>query len=244
MRTKVLNGSQPPRRLALKVSALAAGQADKIVEKRGPAISSAFDAEGNPTKAAQGWARGNGISVEQAERLKTDKGEWLLYKQEVKGQPVQALLCDLTAAALAKLPIPKPMRWGDYDTQFIRPVKTLTMLLGEELIDGTILGAKSARTIRGHRFMGEAEFTIDNADQYPTILEERGKVMVDYEARKAIILADAKKAADEVGGIADLEDELVEEVTSLVEWPVVLTASFEEDFLNVPSEALVYTMKG
>ncbi|MDV5171795.1 glycine--tRNA ligase subunit beta [Photobacterium rosenbergii] len=233
-----------PRRLALKVAGLAENQPDKVVEKRGPAISVAFDADGNPTKAAQGWARGNGITVEQADRLVTDKGEWLLFKQEVKGQAADALLCDMAANALAKLPIPKPMRWGDTDTQFIRPVKTLTMLLGDKLIPGTILGVESACTIRGHRFMGEAEFTIDNADQYPAILEERGKVMADYEARKAIILADAQKAAEAVGGIADLEDELVEEVTSLVEWPVVLTASFEEDFLNVPSEALVYTMKG
>ena len=233
-----------PRRLALKVTALAENQPDRIVEKRGPAITAAFDAEGNATKAAQGWARGNGITVDQAERMVTDKGEWLLFKQEVKGQPAQTLLPELAAAALAKLPIPRPMRWGNKDTQFIRPVKTLTMLLGEELIEGTILGIASARTIRGHRFMGEAEFTIDNADQYPAILEERGKVMADYDARKAIILADAKKAADAVGGIADLDDELVEEVTSLVEWPVVLTASFEEKFLKVPSEALVYTMKG
>ena len=233
-----------PRRLALKVTGLAEHQPDKVVEKRGPAVSAAFDAEGNPTKAAQGWARGNGITVDQAERMVTDKGEWLLFKQEVKGQPAQTLLPELAAAALAKLPIPRPMRWGDKETQFIRPVKTLTMLLGDELIEGTILGVASARTIRGHRFMGEAEFTIDNADQYPAILEERGKVMADYEARKAIIVADAQKAAQAVGGTADLEDDLVEEVTSLVEWPVVLTASFEEKFLKVPSEALVYTMKG
>ncbi|MFC1237375.1 glycine--tRNA ligase subunit beta [Vibrio sp. F74] len=233
-----------PRRLALKVSDLAEGQADKVVEKRGPAISVAFDADGNPTKAAQGWARGNGITAEQADRLKTDKGEWLLFKQEVKGKPVQELVVGLAAKALANLPIAKPMRWGNKETQFIRPVKTLTILLGDELIQGDILGVASGRTIRGHRFMGEAEFTIDNADQYPVILEERGKVMVDYEARKTIILADAKKAAQAVGGIADLDDDLVEEVTSLVEWPVVLTASFEQEFLNVPSEALVYTMKG
>ncbi|KPA54582.1 glycine-tRNA synthetase subunit beta [Photobacterium leiognathi subsp. mandapamensis] len=233
-----------PRRLALKVTGLAENQPDKVVEKRGPAIASAFDADGNPTKAAQGWARGNGITVDQAERMVTDKGEWLLFKQEVKGQPAQTLLPELAAAALAKLPIPRPMRWGDKETQFIRPVKTLTMLLGDELVEGTILGVASARTIRGHRFMGEAEFTIDNADQYPAILEERGKVMADYEARKAIIVADAQKAAQAVGGTADLEDDLVEEVTSLVEWPVVLTASFEEKFLKVPSEALVYTMKG
>lgn len=233
-----------PRRLALKITELDEGQADKIVEKRGPAIASAFDADGNPTKAAQGWARGNGITVEQAERLKTDKGEWLLHKEEVKGQPVKGLVVELAAKALAGLPIPKAMRWGNSDIQFIRPVKTLTILLGDELIEGTILGVASTRTIRGHRFMGESEFTIDSADQYPAILEERGKVMADYDARKAIILAGAKKAAEAVGGIADLEDELVEEVTSLVEWPVVLTAKFEQEFLNVPSEALVYTMKG
>lgn len=233
-----------PRRLALKVTALAEGQADKVVEKRGPAISVAFDADGNPTKAAQGWARGNGITVEQAERLQTDKGEWLLYKEAVKGKAATELLCELAAAALAKLPIPKPMRWGDKETQFIRPVKTLVMLLNDTLIPGTILGVESARTIRGHRFMGEAEFSIEHADQYPAILEERGKVIADYDTRKAHIIAGAKEAAIAVGGTADLEDELVEEVTSLVEWPVVLTASFEEAFLNVPAEALVYTMKG
>ncbi|MCA0938045.1 glycine--tRNA ligase subunit beta [Vibrio alginolyticus] len=233
-----------PRRLALKVAALAESQSDKVVEKRGPAVSAAFDADGNPTKAAQGWARGCGITVDQADRMVTDKGEWLLFKQEVKGQPASEIVVELAAKALANLPIAKPMRWGDKTTQFIRPVKTLTMLMGSDLIQGEILGVASDRTIRGHRFMGEQEFTIDSAEQYPAILEERGKVMADYEARKAIILADAQKAAEAVGGIADLEDGLVEEVTSLVEWPVVLTAKFEEEFLKVPAEALVYTMKG
>ncbi|NAW68117.1 glycine--tRNA ligase subunit beta [Vibrio sp. V27_P1S3P104] len=233
-----------PRRLALKITQLAEKQADKVVEKRGPAISVAFDAEGNPTKAAQGWARSNGITVEQAERLKTAQGEWLLFKQDVKGQATKQIIVELVTKALASLPIAKPMRWGDKDTQFIRPVKTLTILLGDELIEGEILGVPSARTIRGHRFMGEAEFTIDNAAQYPAILEERGKVIADYDVRKATIIANAQKAAQQVGGKADLEDELVEEVTALVEWPVVLTAKFEEKFLKVPSEALVYTMKG
>ena len=233
-----------PRRLALKVTNLAQSQPDKIVEKRGPAIRVAFDKEGNPTKAALGWSKGNGITIDQAERLKTDKGEWLLCKQEIKGQPTKALVVDLATTALAHLPIPRPMRWGNKETQFIRPVKTLTILFGDELIPGTILGVPSTRTIRGHRFMGEQEFTIDNADQYPEILREKGKVMADYDERKAIIIADSKAAAAQVGGIAELDDDLVEEVTSLVEWPVVLTASFEEKFLKVPSEALVYTMKG
>jgi len=233
-----------PRRLALKVANLSAAQADREVEKRGPAIAQAFDAEGKPSKAAEGWARGCGISVEQADRLVTDKGEWLVYRAQVKGSPVQALLLDMVKVSLAKLPIPKLMRWGDSDTQFVRPVHTVTLLLGDELIPGTVLGIESARTLRGHRFMGEAEFTIDNADQYPQILQERGKVIADYEQRKAAIKRDAELAAQKIGGVADLSESLLEEVTSLVEWPVVLTAKFEEKFLAVPAEALVYTMKG
>ncbi|AKM46390.1 Glycine--tRNA ligase beta subunit [Edwardsiella anguillarum] len=233
-----------PRRLALKVAALNAAQPDREIEKRGPAIAQAFDAEGKPTKAAEGWARGCGISVDQAERLSTDKGEWLLYRALQKGQRAQDLLPALVASALSRLPIPKLMRWGDSDTQFVRPVHTVTLLLGSESIPATILGVPSDRVIRGHRFMGEAEFTLDNADQYPQILLERGKVIADYNARKALIKRDAEAAAARIGGVADLSDSLLEEVTSLVEWPVVLTAKFEEKFLAVPAEALVYTMKG
>ncbi|HGM6989117.1 TPA: glycine--tRNA ligase subunit beta [Serratia marcescens] len=233
-----------PRRLALKVANLSAAQADREIEKRGPAIAQAFDAEGKPSKAAEGWARGCGITVDQAERLATDKGEWLMYRAHVKGQSAQQLLAGMVSTALAKLPIPKLMRWGDSDVQFVRPVHTVTMLLGTDLIPGTVLGIDSARTVRGHRFMGEAEFTLDNADQYPQILLERGKVVADYEARKALIKRDAELAAQKIGGKADLSESLLEEVASLVEWPVVLTAKFEEKFLAVPAEALVYTMKG
>ncbi|EPN7765623.1 glycine--tRNA ligase subunit beta [Vibrio cholerae] len=233
-----------PRRLALKVANLAESQPDRVVEKRGPAVNVAFDADGKPTKAAEGWARGNGITVEQAERLVADKGEWLLFKEQVQGQQTASVVVDMAAKALANLPIAKPMRWGDKETQFIRPVKTLTILFGSELIQGEILGVASARTLRGHRFMGEAEFTIESAEQYPAILEERGKVIADYATRKAMIIEGSQQAAQQLGGIADLEDALVEEVTSLVEWPVVMTAKFEEKFLKVPAEALVYTMKG
>ncbi|HGS4606200.1 TPA: glycine--tRNA ligase subunit beta [Vibrio cholerae] len=233
-----------PRRLALKVANLAESQPDRVVEKRGPAVNVAFDADGKPTKAAEGWARGNGITVEQAERLVTDKGEWLLFKEQVQGQQTASVVVEMAAKALANLPIAKPMRWGDKETQFIRPVKTLTILFGSELIQGEILGVASARTLRGHRFMGEAEFTIESAEQYPAILEERGKVIADYATRKAMIIEGSQQAAKQLGGIADLEDALVEEVTSLVEWPVVMTAKFEEKFLKVPAEALVYTMKG
>ena len=233
-----------PRRLAVKVLNLATQQPSKEIEKRGPAVSAAFDAEGKPTKAAEGWARGCGITVEQAERIVTDKGEWLVHRAKIEGQPTKNLLNDIVANALAKLPIPKPMRWADKTVQFIRPVHTVTMLLGDELIEGEILGVASARTIRGHRFLGEKEFEIQHADQYPQLLREKGSVVADFNERKAEILAKSQAKATALGGVADIEESLLEEVTSLVEYPNVLAAKFEERFLAVPAEALVYTMKG
>ena len=233
-----------PRRLAVKVLNLATQQPSKEIEKRGPAVSVAFDAEGKPTKAAEGWARGCGITVDQAERIATDKGEWLVHRAKIEGQPTKNLLNDIVANALAKLPIPKPMRWADKTVQFIRPVHTVTMLLGDELIEGEILGVASARTIRGHRFLGEKEFEIQHADQYPQLLREKGSVVADFNERKAEILAKSQAKATALGGVADIEESLLEEVTSLVEYPNVLAAKFEERFLAVPAEALVYTMKG
>ena len=233
-----------PRRLAVKVLNLATQQPSKEIEKRGPAVSAAFDAEGKPTKAAEGWARGCGITVEQAERIATDKGEWLVHRAKIEGQPTKNLLNGIVANALAKLPIPKPMRWADKTVQFIRPVHTVTMLLGDELIEGEILGVASARTIRGHRFLGEKEFEIQHADQYPQLLREKGSVVADFNERKAEILSKSQAKATALGGVADIEESLLEEVTSLVEYPNVLAAKFEERFLAVPAEALVYTMKG
>ena len=233
-----------PRRLAVKVLNLATQQPSKEIEKRGPAVSAAFDAEGKPTKAAEGWARGCGITVEQAERIATDKGEWLVHRAKIEGQPTKNLLNNIVANALAKLPIPKPMRWADKTVQFIRPVHTVTMLLGDELIEGEILGVASAHTIRGHRFLGEKEFDIQHADQYPQLLREKGSVVADFNERKAEILAKSQAKAATLGGVADIEESLLEEVTSLVEYPNVLAAKFEERFLAVPAEALVYTMKG
>ena len=233
-----------PRRLAVKVLNLATQQPSKEIEKRGPAVSAAFDAEGKPTKAAEGWARGCGITVEQAERIATDKGEWLVHRAKIEGQPTKNLLNGIVSNALAKLPIPKPMRWADKTVQFIRPVHTVTMLLGDELIEGEILGVVSARTIRGHRFLGEKEFEIQHADQYPQLLRDKGSVVADFNERKAEILAKSQAKATALGGVADIEESLLEEVTSLVEYPNVLAAKFEERFLAVPAEALVYTMKG
>jgi len=231
-----------PRRLAVYVSALAESQADKTVEKRGPAVSAAFDADGNPTKAAQGWARGNGISVEDAERLVTDKGEWLLHKAHVPGKQIGELLASLLNQAIAKLPIPKAMRWGNYTTQFIRPVHTLTALYGSEVVNLTALGLASGRTIQGHRFHGEARFELDHADNYASALEAH-YVVADFTARKDKVREQLQTAADALSLTPDFNEDLLEEIASLVEWPVVMQASFEEGFLAVPKEALIYTMK-
>jgi len=232
-----------PRRLAVVVTNLNATQADKIVEKRGPAVNVAFDDSGVATKAAQGWARSNGITVEEAERLVTDKGEWLLFKSSVKGQHINTLIPAIAATALTKLPIAKPMRWGSSSIQFIRPIHTVTMLFGSKLIQGELLGVTSDRIIRGHRFMGEAELTLAHADDYEALLDDSGKVIVDYERRKAIIREQVEAVAAHENGVAAIDEELLEEVTSLVEWPVTLVGSFEDKFLDVPSEALIYTMK-
>ncbi|PLK59246.1 glycine--tRNA ligase subunit beta [Candidatus Palibaumannia cicadellinicola] len=234
-----------PRRLALKVTHINYAHNDSYIEKKGPAITQAFDAEGKPTKAAICWAHCCGITVNQAERFSTEKGEWLIYRKLVMSQPLSSLLCDIIRNVLVQLSLsfPKIMRWGDQPYEFLRPVRTITLLLDDKVIPGNILGINSDRIIRGHRFMGETEINLLHADCYPQVLLERGRVIADYELRKKIIRRDAEAAASKVGGIVDINNSLLEEVTSLVEWPIVLIASFEDKFLRVPTEALVYTMK-
>ncbi len=231
-----------PRRLALKIFDLNAKQPDKIVEKKGPSVAVAFK-DGVPTQVGLAWAKSNNISIEQAEKVATPKGEWLVYKSQVIGGNTTDLIPDMVASALANLPIPKLMHWGSSKILFVRPVHTLTMLFGDELINGTILGLESKRTILGHRFMGESSFEINSADEYPEILRTKGSVIADYEERKQIITDAITAEAQKIGGVADMDDDLIEEVTSLVEYPVLLTAKFEEKFLKVPAEALVHTMK-
>ncbi len=232
-----------PRRLAVYVEEVSYTQPDRIVEKRGPAVNAAFDENGNPTKAAQGWARSNGIEVEDAQRLVTDKGEWLLHKAEIEGQSLRIVLSDMVANALKKLPIPKPMRWGSQQTQFIRPVHTLAMVYGDELIEGRVLGLFSDRTIQGHRFHGERHFELAHADDYLSSLESH-HVVADFNERRARIEKQLAEAAATEGGRVEPDSDLLDEVTALVEWPVVLVASFDQEFLEVPKEALIYTMKG
>jgi len=239
---KDINWFATPRRMAVKVTELVAQQADKEIEKRGPAINVAFDQDGNPSKAALGWARSNGITIEQAQILKTDKGEWLLHKATVQGKKVAQLIPDMVNFALNKLPIPKPMRWGSERIQFIRPVHTLTLLYGEEIIAGESLGVSSNNIVMGHRFHHSGLVTLKHADNYEQALNE-AFVIVDYQKRQALIQEQINQAAEQLGGIALVDQELLEEVTSIVEWPVTLVGSFDEDFLQVPAEPLIYSMK-
>jgi len=231
-----------PRRFAVKVQGLVEKQQDKEIEKRGPAVNVAFDAEGNASKAAQGWARSNGINIDEAQRLKTDKGEWLLHKAIQTGQSIEALIPDMVNLAISKLPIPKPMRWGSERIQFIRPVHTLTLMYGEKVINGETLGVRSNNLLQGHRFHHHGLVSLPHADKYEATLKD-AFVVVDYQQRQQIIIDQIKIAENELSGEALIDQELLDEVTALVEWPVTLIGSFDENFLKVPAEPLIYSMK-
>jgi glycyl-tRNA synthetase beta chain len=231
-----------PRRFAVQVFDLIEKQDDKTVEKRGPAVNVAFDDAGNASKAAQGWARSNGIEVEQAERLVTDKGEWLLHRATVTGKTVVELVPAMVTTALNKLPIAKPMRWGAERTQFIRPVQTLTMLFGNDIIAGEALGVSSSNQVQGHRFHHEGLVTLNHANDYQAELA-KAYVEVDFDERQNKIVAQIKQVANDIDAVALIDEELLNEVTALVEWPVTLVGTFDEDFLNVPAEPLIYSMK-
>lgn len=231
-----------PRRLAVMLKNCERKQPDKIIEKRGPAISVAFDSDGKPTKAAVGWAKGNGIEVSQAERLKTDKGEWLLHKANVAGQSLDDLLQQVLENTVKQLPIPKAMRWGSSTIEFIRPVHTLCVLYGNEVIKVSLLGLKSNNEVSGHRFHGQHRVTLDHSDDYESLMREQ-YVIVDYKSRMTEIETQLIESAQKLNLFPDFDNELLEEISSLVEWPVVLSAKFEESFLSVPKEALIYTMK-
>jgi glycyl-tRNA synthetase beta chain len=231
-----------PRRLAIQVYDLVDKQQDKVVEKRGPAVNVAFDEQGNPSKAAQGWARSNSIAIEQAERLVTDKGEWLLHRATVAGKTVAELVPGMVTTALNKLPIAKPMRWGAERIQFIRPVHTLTMLYGEQIIAGEALGINSSNQVQGHRFHYEGLLTIAHANDYVAELA-KAFVEVDFKQRQEKIVAQIEKVASDIDAVALIDQDLLDEVTALVEWPVTLVGTFDEDFLNVPAEPLIYSMK-
>ena len=233
-----------PRRLAVWVEALQTAQPDKQTERRGPAVQAAFDDNGLPTQAARGFARSCGVEVEQLETLETDRGSWLVHRGFEQGKTAAALLPTIVQQSLDKLPIPKRMRWGDLSAEFVRPVHWLVLLLGETVIEAEILAVHSGRQSRGHRFHHPQPITVTRPAEYAPLLETEGRVLADFAARREAIRGQVQEAAGRLGGQAVIDAALLDEVTSMVEWPVAVAGSFDERFLEVPAEALVSAMKG
>ncbi len=232
-----------PRRLAVFIENLQGAQADKTVQKRGPAVQAAFQADGTPSKAALAFAQSCGVEFDQLERLKTDKGEWLACTQTIAGQTTQHIIPDIIRKSIANLPIAKRMRWGSFATEFVRPVHWAILLYGEEIIETEILGLQTSNQTRGHRFHAPQAITIAKPENYAEILLSQGKVIADFEVRKNQIRADAEKAASAVNGIAHIEEDLLEEIAALNEFPVPITGHFDERFLALPAEVLITTMQ-
>ncbi len=230
-----------PRRLAARITTLAATQPDRAVEKLGPFVNQAFAADGKPTPAASGFAKSNGVEVEQLERVPSDKGERLVFRAMEKGGNTVELLPAIVEKALQELPIPKRMRWGSSRTEFVRPVHWIVMLYGSEIIDCEIMGKRADRITRGHRFHADGELSIASPSDYQMLLRDH-YVEACFKLRRNKIVAQVEKIAADLGGTAVIDRELLDEVTALVEWPVALAGKFEERFLQVPQEALISSM--
>jgi len=233
-----------PRRLAVLVDALQLQQPDQAVERRGPAVKAAFDANGEPTRAALGFAESCGVAVADLETMQTDKGEWLVYRGVSRGEPAAALIPGILDQALARLPIPRRMRWGSEQAGFIRPVHWLVLLLGDTVIDTTVFGVSSGRTTHGHRFHAPEPFAVSRPADYAAQLESQGYVIADFQRRRKLVHDHAQAEGARLGGHAILDPDLLDEVTALVEWPVAIAGSFDEEFLRVPAEALISSMQG
>ncbi len=232
-----------PRRLALLLKDIPATQADRENLRRGPAITAAFDDEGNPTKAAMGFAQSCGVSVEELDQLETPKGSWLSYRAVEQGQATAQLVPDMVRKALAGLPIPKRMRWADRNDEFVRPVHWVVLLFGNEVIEADILGVSAGRETRGHRFHHPQPLYIGEPEAYAPLLETEGRVLADFAVRREAIRAQVLEEARHLGGEALLDDELLDEVTALVEWPTALSGQFDTRFLEVPAECLISSMQ-
>ncbi len=232
-----------PRRLAVVVDKLPVRQTDRRLERRGPALSAAFGPDWTPTKAAEGFARSCGVSVADLQKQETDKGAWLVHVSVEPGAATAELIPGIVLAALAGLPIPKRMRWGDRDDEFVRPVHWVVLLFGDEIIPATIMGVQTGRETRGHRFHCPQPIRVASPADYARQLASEGKVIADFAERRAAVRAQAEAIAAELRGVAVIKPELLDEVTALVEWPVALAGNFERRFLDVPAEALVSTMQ-
>nr|WP_202902689.1 glycine--tRNA ligase subunit beta [Vogesella sp. EB] len=231
-----------PRRLAVQIPAVAAIQPEQHSVRRGPAVASGMK-DGQPTPALAGFARSCGVEVSQLSTVHDGKQDVYAYESTKAGESLSAVLSGIVASALKKLPAPKLMRWGDLDVQFVRPVHGLVMLHGEQIVAGEVLGLQSGNVTRGHRFLSAGEVTIPSADAYPRTLAEEGKVIASFLARRELVRQRLSHAAAKLNATIAAPDALFDEVTGLVEWPVVLEAGFEAEFLNVPQECLILTMQ-
>jgi glycyl-tRNA synthetase beta chain len=231
-----------PRRLAILIQDLNEKQQEQNIERKGPALTAAYDKEGNPTKAALGFAKSCGIELSKAETIKTDKGEWLYYKSTAPGKTVEALLPTIIQQALAKLPIPKLMHWGDSKHAFVRPVHNVLMMLGDRVVDATLFDLKSSNITYGHRFHHPEKVTLEQASDYKQALE-KAYVLVDFNERKTLIREQVEVLAKKQKGEAQMSDALLNEVTSIVEWPVALLGNYDKRFLEVPKEVLILSME-
>jgi glycyl-tRNA synthetase beta chain len=232
-----------PRRLAVLIESLETRQQDRLIERKGPAVSAAFDDQGQPTKAVEGFARSCGVEVDALETLETDKGAWLVFKQEQQGAETCAIIGGILQKALAALPIPKRMRWGGLPGEFVRPVHWLVLLFGDDVIPLEILGVCSGKTTRGHRFHHPEEITITSPKSYAKQLMEEAYVMVDMTERQQAIRQQVVALGEKLGGYAVINQDLLDEVTGLVEWPVALSGKYDRRFLELPSEALISSME-
>ncbi|MCF6354942.1 MAG: glycine--tRNA ligase subunit beta [Candidatus Polarisedimenticolaceae bacterium] len=232
-----------PRRLALLITQLDTAQADRAVERKGPALKAAFDQAGNATRAAEGFARSCGVAVSELEQVDTPKGVWLLFRQTQPGQQTETLVPAMVEQALARLPIPKRMRWGSGDAEFVRPVHWVVMLFGNQIIDCDIMGLTAGRTTRGHRFHHPDPIVLETPASYAETLLDPGYVIADMDARREKIRTAVEQIAAEAGRIATIDSSLLDEVTALNEWPVAVMGAFDERFLEVPSEALIKAMQ-
>jgi len=232
-----------PRRLAMLLHDVPLQQADRQIEKRGPALAAAFDADGNPSKAASGFARSCGVDIEQLERRETDKGSWLYFHATEPGRSLRELLAEIVVSALAALPIPKRMRWGDRNEDFVRPVKWLLLMLDREVVDAEIFGLRSENCSYGHRFHAPGKLEIEDAGEYEHQLLAQGMVIVSFEKRRDSIRKLVQQAALRLGGEVRIDETLLDEVTALVEYPAVVCGEFDSNFLNLPAEVLVTTMQ-
>jgi glycyl-tRNA synthetase beta chain len=232
-----------PRRLAVLVRRLAARQPDQKIERRGPPVNAAFDAEGLPMRAAQAFAASCKAAVEDLQRRDEGKGTFLYYVGVKAGAPAAELLPGLVQSALDALPIPRRMRWGAGEAQFVRPVHWIAMLYGKEIVPASLLDTASGNLTRGHRFHAPKPLRLSSPSVYERTLRERGYVVADFEARRSLIRERVAAVADGLGGRPLMRDALLDEVTALVEWPVPLAGRFEERFLSLPREVLISTLE-